>query len=321
MALSKHFSHEFKFDFMGARGWFYAIALVITLGSIGLVAFQGLNFGVDFRGGIVIEVQTNGPAELDQMRSDLNALDLGNVTLQTFGDPDVVLINLAAQGEDEGAQEAAIQLIRATLGDRVVEYRRVESVGPKVGDELRTGGIIAAALAMLGIAVYVWARFDLAYGVAALIALLHDVIGTIGFYALVGYEFDLTTLAAVLTVAGYSINDTVVIYDRVREELRRFKKMPVSEVLNKAVNATLTRTFLTGVTTLLALFGLFLLGGEVLRGFAAGIIVGIVLGTFSSFGLAVPLLTFTRLRRRREDEGDGKAGDGKAAVPATGKGS
>ena len=314
MALSKHFSHEFKFDFMGARGWFYAFAIVVVVGSMALVAFKGLNFGVDFRGGIVMEVKTNGPAELDEMRSDLNGLGLGAVTLQTFGDPDVVLISLASQGEEEGAQEQAIQQIRQTLGSRVVEYRRIESVGPKVGDELRTGGIIAAVLAMLGIAVYVWVRFDWSFGVAALIALMHDVIGTVGFYALVGYEFDLTTLAAVLTVAGYSINDTVVIYDRVREELRRYKKMPIPEVLNKAVNATLTRTFLTGVTTLLALFGLFLLGGEVLRGFSAGIIVGIVLGTFSSFGLAVPLLTFTHLRRRKEEEGAEKV-----VVPRGGK--
>jgi len=319
MALSKHFSHQFKIDFMGARRWFYAFSIVLTLGSIGLVAFKGLNFGVDFRGGVVIEIKTKGPAELDDMRSSLNDLGLGGVTLQTFGDPDVVLISLPSQGDDEGAQEEAIQKVRATLGDSVEEYRRVEAVGPKVGDELRTGGIIAAALAMLGIALYVWVRFDLAYGVAALIALAHDVIVTIGFYALVGYEFDLTTLAAVLTVAGYSINDTVVIYDRVREELRKFKKMPVTEVLNKAVNATLTRTLLTGVTTLLALLGLFLLGGEVLRGFSAGIIIGIVIGTFSSFGLAVPLLTFTRLRRQKDSEPEGK-GAVVATGPAAGKG-
>ena len=314
MALSKHLSLNPKFDFMGARVWFFAIALTIVIGSILLVAFKGLNFGVDFRGGIAIEIQTNGPADLDQMRSDLNGLGLGGVTLQTFGDPDVVLINLSAQDGGEDAQNAAIDSVKASLGDRVVEYRRIESVGPKVGDELRTGGIVATILSLLGIAIYVWVRFDLSYGLAALVSLAHDVIGVIGFYALVGYEFDLTTLGAVLTVAGYSINDTVVIYDRVREELRRYKVMPIPDVLNLAINATLTRTFLTSFTTLLSLIGLFIFGGEVIRGFSAGIIVGIVLGTYSSWGVSVPLLSYTRLRRRKDDA---KPVD--QAVPAKGK--
>ena len=314
MALSKHLSLNPKFDFMGARFWFFAIALTIVIGSILLVAFKGLNFGVDFRGGIAIEIQTNGPADLDQMRSDLNGLGLGGVTLQTFGDPDVVLINLSAQDGGEDAQNAAIDSVKASLGDRVVEYRRIESVGPKVGDELRTGGIVATILSLLGIAIYVWVRFDLSYGLAALVSLAHDVIGVIGFYALVGYEFDLTTLGAVLTVAGYSINDTVVIYDRVREELRRYKVMPIPDVLNLAINATLTRTFLTSFTTLLSLIGLFIFGGEVIRGFSAGIIVGIVLGTYSSWGVSVPLLSYTRLRRRKDDA---KPVD--QAVPAKGK--
>ena len=314
MALSKHLSLNPKFDFMGARVWFFAIALTIVIGSILLVAFKGLNFGVDFRGGIAIEIQTNGPADLDQMRSDLNGLGLGGVTLQTFGDPDVVLINLSAQDGGEDAQNAAIDSVKASLGDRVVEYRLIESVGPKVGDELRTGGIVATILSLLGIAIYVWVRFDLSYGLAALVSLAHDVIGVIGFYALVGYEFDLTTLGAVLTVAGYSINDTVVIYDRVREELRRYKVMPIPDVLNLAINATLTRTFLTSFTTLLSLVGLFIFGGEVIRGFSAGIIVGIVLGTYSSWGVSVPLLSYTRLRRRKDDV---KPVD--QAVPAKGK--
>ena len=314
MALSKHLSLNPKFDFMGARVWFFAIALTIVIGSILLVAFKGLNFGVDFRGGIAIEIQTNGPADLDQMRSDLNGLGLGGVTLQTFGDPDVVLINLSAQDGGEDAQNAASDSVKASLGDRVVEYRRIESVGPKVGDELRTGGIVATILSLLGIAIYVWVRFDLSYGLAALVSLAHDVIGVIGFYALVGYEFDLTTLGAVLTVAGYSINDTVVIYDRVREELRRYKVMPIPDVLNLAINATLTRTFLTSFTTLLSLVGLFIFGGEVIRGFSAGIIVGIVLGTYSSWGVSVPLLSYTRLRRRKD-----AAKPVDQAVPAKGK--
>lgn len=294
--LVKYMPVEPKLDFFGARKFFFALSILMVVASVALIFTKGLNFGVDFRGGIVMEVQTDGPAATDDLRSELNALGLGDVQLQTFGSPDVVLINVPLQEGDEGAQQAAVQAIQDTIGDAALEYRRVESVGPKVGDELKTGGIIATVLSMLGIAIYVWVRFDLSYGLAALVALLHDVIATVGFFSLTGIEFNLATLAAILTVAGYSINDTVVIFDRVREELRRYKRLPVPEVLNKAMNATLTRTTLTSLTTLLALFGLFIFGGEVIRGFSAGIIFGIVIGTYSSWGCAVPLLAFFRLR-------------------------
>lgn len=296
MNLIRYFPIEPKINFVAKRWVFHAISIFLVLGSVALYLTRDLNFGVDFKGGIVMEVQTDGPAKLDDMRRALNSLNLGDVTLQQFGEDDVVLINVPRQEGDDSAQQTAIELVKTTLGQNVVEYRRTESVGPKVGEELRMGAIIATVLSLMGIAIYVWFRFDMNFAWAALIALTHDVIATVGFYALTQYQFDLSTLAAVLTVAGYSINDTVVIYDRVREELRRYKKTPVPEVLNKAMNATLSRTTLTSLTTLLALFGLFFLGGEVIEGFAAGIIFGILVGTFSSWGVAVPLLLFTNLR-------------------------
>lgn len=306
-ALVKYMPTNSKIDFFGARKFFFALSIFMVLASAVLIFTKGLNFGVDFRGGIVMEVQTDGPAPVDELRSQLNGLGLGDVQLQTFGSPDVILINVPLQEGEDGAQQEAVQAIQDSIGDQAVEYRRVESVGPKVGDELKIGGIIATVLSMLGIAIYVWVRFDLSYGVAALVALLHDVIATVGFFSLTGIEFNLATLAALLTVAGYSINDTVVIFDRVREELRRYKKLPIPDVLNKALNGTLTRTILTSFTTLLALMGLFLFGGEVIRGFAAGIIFGIIVGTYSTVGCATPLLSFARLRpgAGQKDQGEG----------------
>lgn len=296
MALIRYFPVEPKLNFLRLRTFFIGLAIAMTIGSVALFLTKGLNYGVDFRGGIVMEVQTDGPAQLDALRTQLNGLGLGDVTLQEFGAPDVVLINVPRQDGEDGAQEAAIQVVQKSLGATAVEYRRVESVGPKVGGELRTAAAIATVLAMLGIAIYVWVRFEAVFGVAALISLVHDVVVTVGFYALTGYEFNLATLAAVLTVAGYSINDTLVVYDRVREELRRYKKLPIPEVLNKAINQTLSRTILTSTTTLLALFGLFFFGGEVIRGFAAGMIFGILVGTYSSWGLGVQILSLSRLR-------------------------
>ncbi len=297
MNLIHYIPVEPKLDFLGKTKLFAVIAAVIVLGSIALFLVKGLNYGVDFRGGTLLEIKTTqAPADLEGLRSTLNGLGLGDVTLQEFGESDVVLINVPRQDGAEEEQQTALATVRQALEGQVEEYRRTETVGPKVGSELRLAAAVATVLSMLGIMIYVWVRFDLVYGGAALAALVHDVIAVIGFYALTGIEFNLATLAAVLTVAGYSINDTVVVFDRVREELRRFKKLPVPDVLNKAINATLSRTILTTSTTLLALFGLFFFGGEVIRGFSAGIIIGIVVGTYSSWAVAVPLLTLARLR-------------------------
>jgi len=306
MALIRKLPIAPSINFIGHRKIFLAISGALVLTSIFLLVSVGLNLGIDFRGGILIEVRTNGPADLASMRARLGSLGLGEVTLQEFGADDEVLINVQRQEGEEAAQNAAVAAVKEALGTTVVEYRRTEFVGPKVGGELKEAGIWATVLALLGIALYVWFRFEWQFAVAALLALVHDVVGMIGFFAVTQLEFNLATLAAVLAVAGYSINDTVVIFDRVRESLRKYKKMPLLELLNMSVNQTLTRTLLTSFTTLLALLALAIFGGAVIRGFSTSLIWGILIGTFSSVGLAVPLLTFMGLRRTVSDEDPGK---------------
>ncbi len=296
MALIKHITVVPNLVVMARRKQFLAFSAALVFASVALFLIQGLNFGIDFRGGILIEVKTDGPANLGEMRSLLGGLGLGEVTLQEFGEPDDVLINLQRQDGEEAEQIKAIAVLKDALGDRVVEYRRTEFVGPKVGGELKRNGAIATGLALLVIGLYIWFRFEWQFSVAALIALLHDVLATIGFYSLTQIEFNLATLAAVLMIAGYSINDTVVIFDRVRENLRKFKKMALFELLDRSINQTLTRTVLTSVTTLLALLALFLFGGPVIRGFTTGLIWGVCIGTYSSIALAVPLLARFNVR-------------------------
>ena len=311
MALIRKVPLAAKFDFMGRRRPFLIFSGCLMLASFLIFAVQGLNLGVDFRGGILIEIQTKEPADLSDLRRRLGGLGLGEVTLQEFGAETDVLINVRRQEGDEKAQIKAIEAIKTELGGLVEEYRRVEFVGPKVGDELKQAGALATILALAGIGIYIWFRFEWQFAAAALVALIHDVVSTIGFFALTQIEFNLATLAAVLTIAGYSINDTVVIFDRVRETLRKYKKLAIFDLLNLAINATLTRTVLTSVTTLLALGALFLFGGQVIRGFTAGLIWGVVIGTYSSIGLAVPLLSFVNLRGTQsgaEEEKTKKAG-------------
>ena len=315
MALIRKVPLAPSFDFMGRRKPFLILSGCLMLASFLIFAVQGLNLGVDFRGGILIEIQTREPADLGDLRRRLGGLGLGEVTLQEFGNETDVLINVRRQEGDEKAQIKAIQAVKTELGDLVVEYRRVEFVGPKVGDELKQAGALATILALTGIGIYIWFRFEWQFAAAALVALIHDVLSTIGFFALTQIEFNLATLAAVLTIAGYSINDTVVIFDRVRETLRKYKKLAMFDLLNLAINATLSRTVLTSVTTLLALAALFLFGGQVIRGFTAGLIWGVVIGTYSSIGLAVPLLSFVNLRGTQsgaEEEKAKKAGAAEA---------
>jgi preprotein translocase SecF subunit len=296
MALIRKVPLNPKIDFLGRRKIFLVFSACLVAASLAIFAIQGLNLGVDFRGGILIEVETKEPADLADLRRRLGGLGLGEVTLQEFGAANDVLINVQRQEGDQKAQIKAIDAVKNELGGLVAEYRRTEFVGPKVGGELKQAGMIATVLALLGIGLYIWFRFEWQFAAAALAALVHDVLSTIGFFALTQIEFNLATLAAVLTIAGYSINDTVVIFDRVRETLRKYKKLYILDLLNLALNGTLSRTVLTSVTTLIALTCLFLFGGQVIRGFSAGLIWGIVIGTYSSMGLAVPLLSFMNLR-------------------------
>jgi preprotein translocase SecF subunit len=296
MALVRKLPLNPKVDFLGRRKIFLVFSACLMAASLAAIALLGLNLGVDFRGGILMEVETKEPADLADLRGRLGALGLGQVTLQEFGAVNDVLINVERQDGDEKAQIKAIEAVKTELGGLVAEYRRVEFVGPKVGSELKQAGFLATLLALAGIGIYIWFRFEWQFAAAALTALIHDIVSTIGFFALLQIEFNLATLAAVLTIAGYSINDTVVIFDRVRETLRKYKKLPILELLNLSLNGTLTRTVLTSVTTLIALICLFAFGGQVIRGFSAGLIWGILIGTYSSVGLAVPLLSFMNLR-------------------------
>lgn len=289
-------------DFIGKRYFAYAISLLLVFGSLALLATRGLNFGIDFTGGTLIEIETPADPELPKMREDLNRLGLGDVSLQEFGDPRNVMIRLPQQAGGPDAQQAAIRSVQSRLGETfaaqgAVEYRRVEYVGPQVGGELKRKGLYAMLLSMLGILGYIWMRFEWQFGVASVVALLHDAIATLGLFAVTRMPFDLSTLAAVLLVAGYSINDTVVVFDRIRENLRKYKKMPLPELFNQAVNQTLSRSLMTSFTTLLALSALLLFGGDVIRGFTWALVFGILVGTFSSVYVAAPLLLHMNLRR------------------------
>ncbi len=292
-----------KINFLGLRVVAFALSLLLMAGSVGVFFAQGLNFGIDFRGGILIEVRTQGPADISAMRTELSGLGLGEVSLQEFGQPTDVLIRVQRQEGDEKQQIKAIEVVKQTLGDQV-DYRRTEFVGPKVGDELREAGTWAVLLAIGAILLYIWFRFEWQFGVGAVVALTHDVIATIGIFSALQLEFNLSTLAAVLTIAGYSINDTVVVFDRVRENLRKYKKEPMVQLLNRSVNNTLSRTVMTSVTTLLALFALYFLGGEVIRGFSFAMIWGVVIGTYSSIFIASPILLFLRVRREGQSQSD-----------------
>lgn len=298
-------------DFIGKRKMAFGLSIILVIISIGAFLTQGLNLGIDFRGGILIEVQTEGPADIQELRRTLGGLGLGEVQVQEFGAVDDVLIRVQQQDGGEDAQQLAITAIKAALGDTAKEYRRTESVGPTVGAELVKAAVLAVALALGAILIYIWFRFEWQFGVGAVLALSHDVITTIGLFAITQLEFNLATVAAVLTIAGYSINDTVVIYDRVREELRRYKKLAIPDLLNLAANRTLSRTFLTSVTTLIALVALASLGGPIIRDFSLAMIWGVLIGTYSSIFVAVPALLLLNLGRDSFSGGDdGEAGEG-----------
>jgi preprotein translocase subunit SecF len=300
---------DVNIGFIPRRLWFFAVSGLLVAISIALFAVKGLNYGIDFQGGVLIEVRTPAPADLAAMRGKLSALGLGDVSLQGFGDPREVLIRVQRQEGDEKAQQAALEKVRNALGAGV-EYRRTEFVGPQVSEELFWDGVMAVTLSIVGILIYVWFRFEWQFGLAAIAALVHDVLSTIGVFALLEMEFNLTTVAAILTIAGYSINDTVVVFDRIRENLRKFKKMPLPELLNNSINQTLSRTTMTSGTTLAAVLALYALGGEVIRGFSFALIWGIAIGTYSSICVAAPLLLYLNVTR------GGKVAEEAAAQPS-----
>ena len=288
-------------NFLIRRQYFFVFSVILLLSSAFFYLFNGLNLGIDFKGGIMLEVRVSSSTNISQMRQGLSNLNLGEIKIQQFGADTDFLIRIQKQEGGEKAQQSAIDLVKGTLPNDI-KYRRTEFVGPKVSKELYRDGILAVIFAIIGILAYIWFRFEWQFGLGAIIALTHDVITTIGVYALTGLEFNLSTVAAILTIAGYSINDTVVVYDRVRENLRKYKTLELVNLLNNSVNETLSRTIMTSVTTLLALGALYALGGEVIRGFSIGMIWGVLIGTYSSICIAVPLLLFLDVKRGSSDE-------------------
>jgi preprotein translocase subunit SecF len=282
-----------KFDFMRFRRISFPISATLSIIAILLYFYHGLNFGIDFVGGTLMEVQAKaGNADLARMRTTLNGLGLGEVQLQQFGGPANVLIRIAQQPGGEEAQQAAVRKVREALGDEV-DYRRVEVVGPRVSTELLAFGTIGLMTAILSILVYLWFRFEWQFALGAMIANVHDLVLTIGFMSVTQIDFDLTSIAALLTILGYSLNDTVVIYDRIREMLRRYKRMSMPELLNISVNSTLSRSIITHVTVTLALLALLLFGGQAIHSFTATMMFGVVLvGTYTSVFIAAPILIY-----------------------------
>jgi preprotein translocase subunit SecF len=289
-----------KFDFMRFRRISFPVSAMLSIVAILLYFFHGLNFGIDFIGGTLIEVQTKaGPADLAKMRTTIGALQLGEFQLQQFGAPDDVLIRISEQPGGDEAQQAAVQKVRNALGNEV-DYRRVEVVGPSVSTELLAYATIGLVLAIVAILIYLWFRFEWQFALGAMIANVHDIVLTVGFMSLTRVDFDLTSIAALLTILGYSLNDTVVIYDRIREMLRRYKRMPMPDLLNASVNATLSRSIVTHVTVAMSLLALLLFGGQAIHSFTATMMFGVVLvGTYTSVFIASPILIYLGVGRGR----------------------
>jgi preprotein translocase subunit SecF len=286
-------SDDTKFDFMRFRRISFPVSALMSILAISLYFFHGLNFGIDFKGGTLMEIRvTEGNADIAKMRATLGTLNIGEAQLQQFGGPNEVLIRLAEQPGGDAAQQAAVAKVRSALGSGI-EYRRVEVVGPRVSGELLSYGVVGLGLAILCILVYLWFRFEWQFALGAMIANVHDIVLTIGFMSVTQIDFDLTSIAALLTILGYSLNDTVVIYDRIREMLRRYKKLPMPDLLNASVNQTLSRSVVTHVTVSLALLALLLFGGQAIHSFTATMMFGVVLvGTYTSVFIAAPILIY-----------------------------
>lgn len=292
MRLLKLVPDNTNIPFLKWRNVAVVSSVVLILASIALVAMRGLNFGVDFAGGLMMEVRFEKPVVIDELRATVASAKAGEGSLQTFGDPRTVSIRLPLpEGDDVAVQRvvAAVQhSIRQSHPD--AEFRRVETVSGKVSQELIRDGAIAMSLAMLGISIYIWFRFEWQFGVGALFGLVHDVALTMGFFALTQLEFDLNIVAAILTIIGYSLNDTIVVYDRIRENLRKYRKMEIADILNLSINETLSRTIVTSITMMIALGTLVVLGGSVLFGFSVAMLLGIFIGTYSSIFVSAPFL-------------------------------
>ena len=278
-------------NFMRIKKLTLFVSTILFLLSLSLIFIKGLNLGIDFTGGSLIEVRFKENIDLNNLRTKMNKLDLGEIQLQTIGNENDIIFKVQ---DNKNKQIETVQIIKESLSDQSVEYRRTEFVGPKIGSELVNAGIIAVIFSLIGILIYIWIRFQWNFALGAIIALIHDVILTLGFFSVLQLEFNLATVAAVLTIAGYSINDTVVIYDRVRDSMRKYKQITLDEVINISLNSTLSRTLMTSLTTLLALIALLTFGGIVISSFIIALIWGVLIGTYSSIYVASPILTYLR---------------------------
>ncbi|MFG1358278.1 protein translocase subunit SecF [Xanthobacter pseudotagetidis] len=296
MPLIDYIPAQTNIHFMRLRHWTFPLSAAMSLVAVILFATVGFNLGIDFRGGTLIEVQSSQQqADLGGLREHLTDLDIGEVQIQEFGSPRDVLIRIGHLGESDEAQQAMVAKVRETLG---ADYsvRRVETVGPSVSGELVRQSIVAMVLGAFAVLAYLWFRFEWQFAIGAIVTTMHDIFVTLMVYSAFGIDFDLTSIAAILTIMGYSLNDTVVVYDRIREMLRRYKKMPLPELLDTAVNATFSRTIIVSTTTFFATLALYFFGGEVLRGFSLAMTVGVVIGTYSTIFVAAPILIHLGLR-------------------------
>ncbi len=298
---------KYNFNFINYFKKFNFISLILVLLSLFFVLFKGLNYGIDFKGGTLIEVRIqNDDIRVSDIRDSLNKLNLGDVNVKNFGEKSDFLIKIEKKLNNN---DSLISEIKTSLDQDLneeVNYRRVESVGPKVSAELLKSGIISIGLALLMMLFYIWFRFEWQFSLGSIIALFHDVIITLGIFSILSIEINLSIVAAVLTIVGYSMNDTVVIYDRIRENLSKFNKLEIDQVSNLSVNETLSRTLITSVTTLLALFSIFILGGEILKGFSFAMILGVIIGTYSSIFVASPVLRYLKVSSKTLEKKEDK---------------
>ncbi|MDR0695363.1 MAG: protein translocase subunit SecF [Holosporales bacterium] len=292
--------YETKIDIVGRSKYLLSLAVIVVGICLTSILLKGLNYSIDFKGGYIFEVRMPKEPDVHDLRERLGSLGLGDVSIQQFGNKEELLIRLGKSEEGKG-QAAAIQKVKDSLGTGVT-YKRVETVGPKVGSELVDNAIKAVAFALLAMLCYIAIRFEWQFGICAIAALIHDCAIIFGMFAIFPLEFSETSVTAVLLTASYSINDTVVIFDRIRENLKKYKRMDLGDLINQSLNETLSRTTLTATTTLLAILALYLFGGNVIANFALPIMVGLIVGTFSSIFIASPLLLYLRIKRYTETD-------------------
>tara|TARA_B110000263_G_scaffold219715_1_gene207125 strand:- start:289 stop:1197 length:909 start_codon:yes stop_codon:yes gene_type:complete len=295
--LNKIIPSNSNYSFMEFRKMFISISIIAMFISLILLLFKGLNLGIDFKGGTLIEISTNN-SNISELRSILSP-EFNDVSMQEFGDSKTIIIRLQNDSSKESIK--TIDKVKNLISNKVNEFRRSEFVGPTISSELLWTGLQAIGFALIAILIYIWLRFEWQFGFGAVVALTHDVIFTLGFLSLFGVDFSLSSIAAILTIAGYSINDSVVIFDRIRENLRKYKKLDLPDLFNLSINHTLSRTVITSLTTLIALISLYIFGGEVIKPFAIAMIIGVIIGTYSSIFIAVPTLLIFKFRPQEED--------------------